>query len=112
MLSGKLKEKNMLKRILLISLLLGTAIACADNTAEVVRTTKQAELSSGRTVASPIVRIYKGGEGGEGGEGGKGYTVPIDSVTQKPIKAWDGSYAEMLAADEYAKCAIEVIGCQ
>ena len=84
------------------SFLLLLAPACADVPSETVGLAVQAELSSSRTVASPIVRVYD--------KSADVCSSPVSSLTKKRISAWDGSYIEMLIADEYVKCVSEVVG--
>jgi hypothetical protein len=63
---------------------------------ETVGTAKLAvAVSSGRSVPYPIVRR---------GTPSTGIYDVIDPLTNKPRVSWDRSHAELLIADEYAKC--------
>ncbi|MGE5788826.1 MAG: hypothetical protein ACM3ZE_29830, partial [Myxococcales bacterium] len=70
---------------------------------EKVGTAEQATTlgASGRSVPYPVVRELT-----DSGE----IVDQIDPTTQKPRTAWDGTYTELLIADEYAKCVSEVSG--
>lgn len=97
------------RKPLFVVFLFSVAMGCADARTDFLASVNLAQLteSSGRTVAEPIVRIYNPGNNPPSTGS---FSVPVDSTTQKPISAWNGSYAEMLAADEYVKCVSEVVG--
>jgi hypothetical protein len=72
----------------------------SDDLNEVGMVSQAVQLSSARTVPYPIVTKWEDGS----------VQTQYDPLTNKPRLAWDAGYMEMLIADEYAKCVVEVAG--
>lgn len=95
--------KKSFSALVLVAAASGCAFADAGiQESEIVANAIQGVVAnSGRSVPYPVLRA---------GTLADGFHDVIDPLTNRPKISWDRSYAELLIADEYAKCAAELTG--